>query len=184
MRVRLREKYDDNSLAKIYKAPHRHDKWYDHIVRVNATIALAKSIPSVYSAADLSAGDAAIINALDIVDKDKHIGDYAPGYTYTGPIEATIHQIPNVDLFICSETLEHLDDPDAVLRQIRKKTQWLVLTTPDGENNSNNPEHYWGWGSEDVRQMLVDAGFYPFILNLLKFEEKQFVYNYQMWVCK
>lgn len=182
MRTRLRPKYSEEELKRIYQTPHRHDKWYDHVVRVNATIALARSVPSVYSAADLSAGDAAIINALDIVDK--HIGDYAPSYAYTGPIEKTIQEIPNVDLFICSETLEHLDDPDAVLREIRKRTRWLVLTTPDGENNSSNPEHYWGWGSEDVEQMLTAAGFTPFILNVLQFKEKQFIYDYQMWVCK
>lgn len=182
MRIRLREKYNDEELKDIYKVPHRHNLWYDHIVRVNTTIALAKSVLNPSSVADLSAGDAAIINALDA--PKKYIGDYAPGYTYTGPIEKTILEIPKVDLFICSETLEHLDDPDVVLKEIRKKTKWLVLTTPDGENNSNNPEHYWGWNSQDVREMLVTAGFNPFILNLLQFQEKRFVYNYQMWVCE
>jgi hypothetical protein len=75
---------------------------------------------------DLSAGDATIINALDT--ETKYIGDYVPGYEYTGAIEHTLDLIPNVDLYICTETIEHLDDPDDVLRRIRAKSKMLILS--------------------------------------------------------
>lgn len=182
MRVRLREKYSDDKLREIYAAPHSHDYWYDHRVRVQASIGLIKAYLPLQSVADLSAGDATIINALDI--PEKHIGDYAPGYQYRGAIEDTIYQIPKVDLFICSETLEHLDNPDGALMDIRNKTKWLLLTTPIGENDNRNPEHYWGWDEDGVYEMLTRAGFTPEALSTLKFYNEECIYRYQMWVAR
>lgn len=181
MRVRLREKYSDGELARIYAKPHQHSHWTDHIIRVQASIGLLKGF-KFGTAADLSAGDASIINALDL--KERHIGDYAPGYQYTGPIEATILQIPKVDLFICSETLEHLDDPDGVLLDIRNKARWLFVSTPLGEADNKNPEHYWGWDTKGVREMLERAGFQVQALSTLNFFSEDYVYDYQMWVAK
>jgi hypothetical protein len=181
MRIRLREKYSDSELARIYAEPHNHSQWVDHKIRVQSSIGLLKSY-HFGSAADLSAGDASIINALDL--KERHIGDYAPTYQYTGPIEATIHQIPKVDLFICSETLEHLDNPDSVLLDIRNKTKWLFVSTPMGEDTYENPEHYWGWDTEGIREMLKRAGFEIVLLSTLNFFGEDYKYNYQMWVAK
>lgn len=181
MRIRLRPKYSDEELAKIYATPHAHARWQDHRQRVRSTIAVAGFFEDVKSVADLSAGDAAIINSLDI--PTKYIGDFAPRYEFHGAIEKTIDEIPNVDLFILSETLEHLDDPDAVLAKIRTKTHYLVLSTPDGEDNPGNPEHYWGWDSQGVRQMLVNAGFSSEVFCSLKFDSPALIYNYQIWGC-
>ena len=97
-------------------------------------------------------------------------------------IDETIDQIPNVDLYICSETIEHLDDPEATLAKIRKKTKYLVVTTPNGEDNNGNPEHYWGWDVEGVRDLLTATGFTPVISNILHFE--RFIYDYQFWGCE
>lgn len=185
MRMRLREKYSQEDLEKIYAEPHVHTRWFDHLVRVETTTAVVRhinAIDEIKTAADLSAGDATIINSLNLVDR--YIGDFAPKYQFTGPIEKTIDEIPNVDLFICSETIEHLDNPDEVLKRIRQKTKWIVVTTPIGEFNTGNLEHYWGWDTEDVEQMLVNAGFRPFILNKLAFYEPQYTYDYQIWICR
>lgn len=183
MRVRLHEKHSDKRLQDIYAAPHQHGKWFDHRVRVQTTIALAQTIDCKKSAADLSAGDATIIKSLDVYDR--YIGDFAPGYEFAGAIEETIHQIPNVELFICSETLEHLDDPDSVLKEIRKKADWIVVSTPLGETGHKNLEHYWGWDAEGVESMLVSAGWKPFIYNEINFKDKgRFMYDYQIWLCQ
>jgi hypothetical protein len=180
MRQRLRSTYEDFALKQIYQIPHNHLQFADHIIRVNTSIDLLNEFGTYESIADLSAGDATIIKSLES-DK-KYIGDFAPGYEITGAIETTINQIPKVDLFICSETLEHLDNPDAVLAAIREKTNYLFVSTPNGESNTLNPEHYWGWDSEDMKEMLIKAGFEPQIFHLLKFEN--YDYDYQMWVCK
>jgi hypothetical protein len=143
------------------------------------TIALASYFTDVKSVADLSAGDAVIINAIQA--ERKYIGDFAPSYEFVGPIEKTIHEIPDVDLFICSETIEHLDNPDEVLAIIGKKTKHLILSTPDGEIDNGNPEHYWGWDNEGVRQMLLAAGFIP--KAFANFRVIDLGYMYQAWAC-
>jgi hypothetical protein len=154
------------------------------LVRVQATIATATYFASDCSTvADLSCGDAAIVNSLSTIP-NRFLGDYARGYAYSGPIEKTINEIPKVDLFICSETIEHLDDPDTVLRQIRQKTKYLVLSTPNGETSDSNPEHYWGWDNEEVAEMLSRAEFDPVIYQEVNFYEPQNIYNYQIWGAK
>lgn len=181
MRIRLRPAYDAGSLAKVYATPHQHGVFKDHRLRVAVTIGFASWFENVRSVADLSAGDATIINAIDA--PIKYIGDFAPGYELTGSIQETIEKIPVVDLFICSETIEHMDDPDATLKLIRAKTRALILTTPIGEDNDGNPEHYWGWDTHDIRAMLVSAGFTPVISTTLHFDDPSMVYDYQLWGC-
>jgi hypothetical protein len=182
MRVRLRPAWNEQQLAEIYSEPHKHSGWEDHRLRVAMTIAFASWFKNVNSVADLSAGDAAIINAIGATNK--YIGDFAPGYEFTGSIDETIDLIPNVDLFICSETIEHLDDPEATLRKIRKKTRALIVTTPDSEVNDGNPQHYWGWDSVGVRDLLEGAGFSPVIFNTLQFQNPNLIYDYQFWGCE
>ena len=181
MRLRLRSAYSENEIQAIYLQPHNHTKHEDHIIRVQKSIELLKEYNTYNSIADLSAGDAAIIYSIDA--GVKYIGDYAPGYAITGHIDKTINYLPEVDLFICSETLEHLDDPDATLKAIRKKTKYLFISTPNGEDDNNNPEHYRGWNNEDMKQMLIDAGFDPVLYYLLELKEK-YHYDFQMWICK
>ena len=178
---RLRPKWSDHELARIYATPHDHTAWEDHVIRVNRTLEIAKTINGVKSAADLSAGDAVIINGLNL-DKT-YIGDYAPKYEYTGAIEQTIEQIPNVDLFICSETLEHIDNPIALLRQIRKKTKYLLLTTPHAKFDDTNEEHYWAWDRYGVADLFIETRFQPVSYELLELAE-HYYYDYQIWVCK
>lgn len=187
MRKRLRPTPSPAELGQMYAQPHQHRAWTDHRIRVNVTTALAVAAltrprPVV---ADLSCGDAAIAQRLQLGNGARiTLGDFAPGYEYCGPIEETIQLLPDghADLFICSETIEHLDDPDAVLKAIRPKTDRLILSTPDGETDDANPEHVWGWDSEAVGQMLVQAGFTPAIHTRLDLRPAGFVYCYQIWV--
>ncbi len=181
MRERLRPAYTPTQLAEIYSEPHQHWQWEDHRLRVQMTIAFASWFKDVDSVADLSAGDAVIINAIPA--KTRYIGDFAPGYEFTGAIDETIDLIPKVDLFICSETIEHLDDPEKTLAKIRAKTKALIVTTPDSEANDGNPQHYWGWDSLGVRGLLEGAGFKPVIFNTLQFENPNLIYDYQFWGC-
>lgn len=181
-RVRLRPRHTDSELRQLYAAPHVHTRWPDHILRVRLTVETAKWFTDAQSVADLSAGDAATIKALDI--PRKVIGDFAPGYEITGPIEETIDLIEPVDLFICTETLEHLDDPDRVLRKIREKAKYLVLSTPCGETDDSNVEHYWGWDAGAVNAMLAHAGFQPVIETVLAFHDAGLPYDFQIWGCR
>lgn len=157
-RERLRPAYDPDELATVYAQPHRHFDNADHRLRVAITINLARAlVGSVGSVADLACGDATVASAVDA--SRRYLGDLAPGYELTGPIELTIEQILPVDLFVCTETIEHLDDPDTVLKAIRGKTAALVLSTPVGCFHDRNPEHLWSWDRQAVEAMADVAGF-------------------------
>ena len=171
-RWQIRPFYSEQERAKIYNRTYDHTWWPDHIERVAKTAQLLGELARTTGAqtiADLSCGDGAIIMKTQYVFEEIHFGDLVQqqrGFAgisphfYSGPIEQTIEQIPPVDLFLCSETLEHVEDPDSLLRSIRGKARHLLLTTPCGENHARNPEHYWGWEQEDVRAMLLAAGFH------------------------
>lgn len=180
-RVRLRPAHTEQALATIYPQPHDHRRWRDHHVRVDTTIALAKGIDDVTSVADLSCGNGAIAKAVRA--PRTVLGDYAPGYDITGPIEQTIHGIDPVDLYVCSESIEHLDDPDLVLKLIRGKARHLLLTTPVDNWGDANIEHYWAWSQQDVEQMLTAAGWTVQVTNILDMRRAWSPYCFGMWVC-
>lgn len=190
-RRRLRPKYTEEQLGKLYSVPHDHRNWWDHKVRVDMTIALGKfaTVPTVNgNVVDLSCGNGTI--AIELA---RHfgamawLGDYArnPAYHFTGPLEKTLDLLPVMaDLYVCSETIEHLDDPDAALRKIRENAQYLLLSTPIGETGTDNPEHYWGWDCEAVGEMLEREGWTPVLASNLLFADPNLPYNYQIWLCK
>lgn len=173
-------------LDAMYQVPHDHRRWEDHMFRVDITSAIAGLLATPGgTVADLSCGNATIALRLAASHGARTVlGDYAPGYEHTGPIEKTIEAIDPVDLFILSETLEHLDDPEAVLAQIRPKTDRLILSTPDGEENDDNPEHVWGWDAEAVEKMLRDTGFSPGLHTTVDTRLSGGVYSYQIWACR
>lgn len=188
MITRLRPAWTTEELAGIYAAPHDHRIYgRGHGERVDATIqAGAELIAKVgtdrlWRGADLSCGNAAILTALDL--PVTILGDYAPGYQYQGPIEETIQQIPEVDLFVCSETIEHVDDPQLVLDDIRSVAQYLLLSTPVGCHNDSNAEHYWAWDREDVERLLIDSGWSPLSYRNVDSTAYGEPYNYGIWVC-
>lgn len=184
-RKRLRESYSDTDLKQIYACPNTLRSDFEYNVRIETTVALGNSLMSnqgAYTVADLSCGSGAIITGL--ANKvSTYLGDYAPGYDYQGPIEQTVTQLPLVGLFVCSETLEHLEDPELVLGQIRKTSKRLLLSTPISEQpDSAHPEHYWGWDQETVAAMLVSAGWAPVMHMDLFLPYSPF--NFQIYGCE
>lgn len=180
---------DAAELARLYAQPHEHDRWADHVVRVDVTIAVARLLtPPGALVVDLSCGDGTIARTLaSEVGGRTLLGDYAPGpHDLTGPIEETLHALrwKQASMLVLSETIEHLDDPDAVLRLVREKCDHLVLSTPDGETDDRNPEHIWGWDSDEVRSMLLTAGFEPMIHTVLDLRPAGFEYAFQIHVCR
>lgn len=186
-RQRLRPAYTSAELAEVYAVPHDHTRWKDHHVRIDTTVALARGVidhdTSIQTAADLSCGNGHVLNRIDHLLNTVTHGDFAPGYEITGPLETTLDTLDPVDLYICSETLEHLDDPDLVLRKIRAKARYLLLTTPIDAWDETNPEHYWAWSSHDVDVMLEAAGFHTtHVFNALDMRGAWSPYCFGMWV--
>lgn len=180
MRVRLRPAYSPEELRAVYPIPHDHRKWRDHDLRVDLTVQVAKFMFSGGTVADLSCGNGIIATSLGA--REVVLGDLAPGYGIHGPIEKTLDQIEPVDMFICCETLEHLDNPDDVLKRLRPKTETLILSTPDGEMDDGNPEHYWGWDVDGVQKMLLAANFIRVIQTTVRLTDYHTAF--QIWGCR
>jgi len=182
-RERLRPAYSPERLAEIYARPHDHTRWVDHKARVAVTVQVAYALAgNVSTAADLSCGVAATLRALGV--PTVYLGDYAPGYPLHGPIEQTLEHIPPVDLFVCTETLEHVDDPVLVLTGIRSKASMLILSTPVGCWHDHNPEHYWAWDREGVEDLLTAAGFTVALYAGLDLRPGGGEYEFGIWGCR
>lgn len=187
MITRLRAAYSAQQLEEIYSRPYDHTKWEDHKIRVSATIHAARWLrdyAKVKTAADLSCGDGTILRELHLPRENCTYSDFVhvANHDLHGPIEHTIHQAPTADMLILSETLEHLNNPFEILTEARIKYRTLILTTPEGETGTNNPEHYWGWDRDDIRGMLDDAGFNPITSTILHTDVPG-AYTYQIWGC-
>jgi len=186
VRRRLREAYSPDDLQLVYPHTYNHTIWEDHRARITETVAFANdTFGDPTSIADLSCGDAAIPNGYAAAAKHTPeaviLGDFVAGHQYHGMIEDTIGQIPPVDVFILSETLEHVDDPDALLTKIRAKAQRLILSTPLDETLPN-AEHYWSWAGDDLYQMLVNAGWTPRAYRRLDYPQVDV--RYQLWAAQ
>lgn len=182
MIVRLRETVD---MDRLYRDQYDHSRWKDHVLRVAVTSAHATWFDNVNSVADLSCGDGVIArDVANIVGASTVVlGDYAPGHPIRGRIEDTINDIDPVDLFICSETLEHVYEPAELLSKIRGKCRYLLLTTPLGETRPTNPEHVWGWDEVGVGELVSGAGFRCEVFSMLRVHVRSGVtVQYQMWV--
>lgn len=178
----MRPAYSPEDLARVYPAPHRHSGWVDHRARVAFTRLLFDAIgDGVRSGADLSCGDGHLLCTIPL--ETRWLGDLAPGWPITGPLEQTIEQIPDVDLFVCAETIEHLDDPDLVLKKIRGKAGRLLLSTPIEAWQDANPEHYWAWDRAEVDGMLDAAGFQVTAFVALDLRPAGADYCFGIWVC-
>jgi hypothetical protein len=183
MRFRTDYSYTEEELKALYRG-YDTNRWYDHIYRVNISAEMIRQYVAQTGAklvADLSCGDRAVTKNLHV--DELYLGDIAKENCGTGvvhgKIEDTIKNIPYVDLFILSETIEHVEDPDDLLQQIAIRSNALFLTTPLDETPNTNPEHYWSWGKEDIEIMLRDAGF----MRTVFYSELDFgVARYQIWL--
>ena len=185
MRVRLRPAHTADDLAKIYDKPYVHTKWQEHerrvawtIKRLNHFITLRSEIARV---ADLSCGDGAILKGL-VGPVDRIYGDlvFTDLLDVIGPIEESVQSV-GADLLICSETLEHLDDPDTFLRDAATNFKFIAIPTPLGETEpEKNWEHYWGWDLIGVNDMLRDTGWFPLVQETLPMD----FYTYQFWIAR
>lgn len=206
MRTRLREGRGGAAgelefYAHRYPHGYTHQRWPDHVERVAASVDFIQrhTADLVWTddtlTVDLSCGDAAIAGGVqtrcggrlylaDLVDGTQ--ADAYGGLDAVGPIEETVHHLRTggADLFVCSETIEHLEDPEAVLRLLRPKTHRLFVSTPLGETTDDNVEHYWGWDADGVHDLLLDTGWNPVAFEKFTPQFEGSPYVFQFWMCR
>jgi hypothetical protein len=181
----LRPFYTPEETAELYAEPYDHARWEQHRERVGRTVELLDHFAhtlNAHTVADLSCGDGAIVCGSRHPWSAVILGDFAPGFDHIGRIERTIHEIPTVDVFVLSETLEHVERPAELLAAIRQKARHLLLTTPHAEFDDRNPEHYWGWDKAGIQELLDGAGWRPDHFELFTPQSGNW-YTYQIWTC-
>lgn len=182
----LRPFHDSEALARIYAKPHDHRIYgRGHHVRVEVTkniVRDALAMSKGNSIADLSCGNGDIVRSMGL--QNMFLGDYAPGYDLVGPIDKTIIQIPKVHVYVCSESLEHVENPLQILKLVRDKSKYLVLSTPIENWGDTNEEHYWSWDREGVEELFVQSGWKPDMFLFLDTTVFGEPYKYGIWVCK
>lgn len=196
MITRLRPYPTPAALAALYATPHdhrAHEGRGGHLERVETTIALGLTIPERHRQAigDLSCGNGEIACRIAPAGADLHLGDLAvlpaelaPGQRkYWGPLEETIHLMPEVGTFVCSETIEHLDNPGVALVMIRSKAARLLLSTPIGCFDDDNAEHLWAWDREGVEGLLLAAGWHAEAFGSVDGRQLGGPYLFGIWVC-
>lgn len=173
LRERVRPQWTPEQLRDIYSSPFDHRALGDgSLPRVEVSSWIGRSLPMAAGVgwarpsfvADLSCGNGAIARSIaSHWGRRPLLGDYAPGFEVTGPIEETIVNVEGIDIFVCCETLEHLWEPLDVLRQIRRRSSLLVCSVPLWERaeQEQNGEHYWAFDREGFESMLADAGWTP-----------------------
>lgn len=190
--------------SRTYPDGYKHDRWADHVERVKASADLIERYISVIkTAADLSCGDGALLNMISRHLDKAYLGDLngAPASAAVScrakavetlrpePLPDSLYQLPvdePVDLLILSETLEHVPDPERLLIHASNWANHLFLSTPlDEPVGSGNAEHYWGWGQADIHDMLIETGWSPMELKILRPEATRHwdgAYTFQLWM--
>lgn len=179
---RLRPYPSHEELAAMYAAPHDHRMYgRGHDERVEATVRLAlDEIAERDYVADLSCGNGEI--ARRITTRATALGDYAPGYEITGPLEETLLELDFADVYVCSETLEHVDDPEHVLDMIYQRARTLLLSTPLECWDDANGEHMWAWDREGVEHLAAKCGWEPQAFTSVDSRTYGEPYLYGIWV--
>jgi hypothetical protein len=143
----------------MYRTPHDHFRYgrgHGERVRCLVRLGLAALAGRTGTVTDLSCGNGFVARSLC---PHPLLGDLAPGHQLCGPVEETVRVVGRCDLFVIAETLEHLDDPDAVVRAVARVADAVLVSTPVGAWEDTNAEHYWAWDRAEVEGVFAAAGY-------------------------
>lgn len=127
---------------------------------------------SLHSIVDLGAGDGGMLQRLRGLSE---YGVRAWGYDLMPEnvayaqltrkvdvfdVDFLTEKIEWADLVICTEVLEHLEDPHALVDKIARNTRVLVASSPAAETEEDHdPAHAWCWDMNGYAGMIQNAGF-------------------------
>ena len=182
---KLRPFYTPDELKAMYGATYDPNRWPEHTLRLERTRQIAQDLiyeHDLRNVADYSCGDGTLIRGLKMFnDAGYEATDVGKG---DPPIEEMVLTMPFTDLFICTETIEHLEAPWTVLEWVARRARYIVLSTPlDESPDIGNYEHYWSFTEWDVATILAQSGF----SEDQKFEaltKAAWTYTYQIWTAR
>ena len=200
MRFRTREQADVD-----YQVARSNGSWWEHQVRTMVTGGLIAWLePS--SIIDPACGDASLVLAAHrlhsisratlcdisepsvtaVIDQARAEGLPASCEVIDAVkrLEIAVANGQHWDVIVLTEFLEHVPDPDLILRLARQVASQLVASSPliPPPGDDGNPEHLWAFDNEGYNDMLHDAGWEPRVCQNLMLHGGG--YNFQIWACK
>lgn len=199
MRQRLtgRKDFDYTSIGR------SNDQWPDHRLRTLVTgAAIAWVEPE--SVIDPACGDGSIVRAADrlmigsinkgiahakLTDISQPNIDSVYQWMPSGwshevkDIHTAVAEAIRYDVIVLTEILEHLEDPDALLRLASTKARYLVASSPEMRDRQvdGNNEHLWMFDRDGYRGMLGSNGWQTLQYTHLNFPSE---YDFQIWVAE
>lgn len=120
---------------------------------------------------DLGCGDGGMLSLLAAADRGISARgyDFAPaneiGWLERGvmcyPLDFVNRwgEIPGADLYLATEVLEHLEEPEEVVRRVAQRGSMLVASSPWGESAASiDGSHNWAWDMEGYADLFKRAG--------------------------
>lgn len=139
----------------------------------NAVAAAVSDVPrDVTTVIDLGCGDGGLLSLIAEIPGTSAVGfDFQPsnsaGWAERGVIAFARNfvddwvAIPQADIYVMTEVLEHLTDPHRMVRRVRERGAQLVCSSPWTETYESHDEcHAWAWDQEGYAQMLTDERFH------------------------
>jgi hypothetical protein len=129
--------------------------------------------PFTYRLADISAPNIAQIAETTYLELAE-----------VGDIKVILDNASKTDVVVLTEILEHLSDPDSVLRLARVCGTYLVASSPvmRPAQVDGNPEHEWQFDRAGYEQMLQAGGWSVMQYTFLNFPATE--YDFGIWVCR
>jgi len=140
-------------------------------------VTIANQIHPIYWAllGDISPDTLNLIPKLPF-NNDRRIGD----------LFDTLNSLDAVDAIVLTEIVEHVEDPDALLRLAAEKATWLVASSPIVRSGARDhtDQHMWSFDQEGYRQMLVEAGWEPKVWMTANCTDHPYADGFQIWGCR
>jgi 2-polyprenyl-3-methyl-5-hydroxy-6-metoxy-1,4-benzoquinol methylase len=109
-------------------------------------------------------GDPLAVTGLDLQSAVDVLRKKYPGNSWSTLeryFKSGVWSVCQIDLLICADMIEHVDDPDAILGIFAQmKPRWLVISTPDREllptplGPPANPQHVREWAFHEFHQYI------------------------------
>lgn len=118
------------------------------------------------SVVDLGCGDGGLLKLLNGMDCWGY--DFTPANVQAARYERDVN-VSMVDVFntrtvprwgqlaVMTEVLEHLKDPHDVLEWVSEHVDYVLVSSPHGENPANGPTdpcHIWAWDWQGYEELL------------------------------
>lgn len=189
MRTRLAEH------APIYSGTRNNFEKGDHAMRTMVTAGMIATI-APKTLLDPACGDASILDVAYQLRPFEYaylhdisqlqidvIQPTFPHHKERRDLVSAIADPGRADMIVLTEILEHLEEPDDVLRLARLRADFLIASSPIGDpEDGRNHEHLWAWDEEGYEEMLRAAGWEPMAKAVLTYPGQP--WNSQIWMAR